>query len=381
MPKPPISSPWSWGIAALCFLAACASSQAESPPAAPPAPQVSVARVVARTVNDWQDFTGRLEAVHTVELRPRVSGTIDAVRFTEGTRVKKDQILFQIDARPFREDVNRLTAELARGESQLKLARTNLARAEKLLKSGATSANEYDQLSGGEAVASANVSAVRAALASARLNLAYTDVRSPIAGRASYALITEGNLVSNASLLTRVVSDDPIYAYFDMDEATFLRVARDRTSQATVQMGLSADDGYPNHGKLDFVDNQVDSRTGTIRARAVFDNREQRFTPGLFSRVRLLGQDRFEALLIDDKALMTDQNRKYVFVLDESGKAQRRDVQLGRIIDGLRVVHSGLTKDDKVIVQGIQKVFAPGMPVQAQEVAMLTPSENPPTRR
>jgi multidrug efflux system membrane fusion protein len=357
----------------LAALVACSRSQA-APATMPPPPQVSVAKVEVRKIQDWHDFTGRLEAVNSVDLRPRVSGHIEAVRFLEGARVKKDQVLFQIDSRAFREEVNRLSAELRRSESQLALARSNLQRGKRLLDEGATTSGEMDQLHAAEAGAAASLDGIRAALAQARLNLEFTNVRSPIAGRVSNARITAGNLVSSADLLTRIVSDDPIYTYFDVDEAAFLALAREQAAgRGAVQMGLSADAGYPNSGKLDFVDNQVDARSGTIRARAVFDNHDQRFTPGLFARVRLLTEREFEALLIDEKALMTDQNRKYVYVVDASKRAQRKDVKLGRSVDGLRIVSEGLTPDDRVIVQGIQKVFAPGMPVQAEEVAMAAP--------
>ncbi|HKU40536.1 MAG TPA: efflux RND transporter periplasmic adaptor subunit [Polyangiales bacterium] len=355
-------------LLAVVFAAACSRSQA-APATMPPPPQVSVAKPVVRKIQDWQDFTGRLEAVNSVDLRPRVSGHIQAVRFEEGARVKKDQLLFEIDARPFREEVNRLSAEQRRTESQLALARSNLQRGKRLLDEGATTAGELDQLQAAEASAAAALDGVRAALAQARLNLEFTHVRSPIAGRVSNARITAGNLVSSADLLTRIVSDDPIYTYFDVDEGSFLAL-RDLRGRAKVQMGLSSDEGYPHTGKLDFIDNQVDPRTGTIRARAVFENPDQRFTPGLFTRVRLLSDREFDALLIDEKALMTDQNRKYVFVLDEGKRAQRKDVKLGRSVDGLRIVSEGLKPDDRVIVAGIQKVFAPGMPVSAEEVAM-----------
>jgi multidrug efflux system membrane fusion protein len=360
-------------VGLIVALIGCSWSHA-APPAMPPAPQVSVAQVVVRKIQGWQDFTGRLEAVHSVDVRPRVSGHIEAVRFVEGARVKRDQVLFQIDSRSFREEVNRLSAELRRSESQLTLARANLQRGKRLLDEGAATAGQMDQLQAAEVGAAASLDGIRAALAQARLNLEFADVRSPIAGRVSNARITAGNLVSSADLLTRVVSDDPVYTYFDVDEASFLALTREQAGgKGAVQMGLSADVGYPYTGKLDFVDNQVDPRTGTIRARAVFANPDQRFTPGLFARVRVLTDGEFEALLIDEKALLTDQNRKYVYVLDANKRAQRRDVTLGRSVEGLRIVTEGLARGDRIIVQGIQKVFAPGMPVQAEEVAMVAP--------
>jgi len=367
----------SWLSLFLLLAAACSSTHA-APPAgsAPPPPEVSVARVVSKSVHDWQDFTGRLEAVHSVELRPRVSGHIEAVLFEEGAQVKKGQVLFKIDPRPFREDVNRLAAKLRRGESQLAFARQNHQRGEKLLSEGAATAGDFDRLVAAQADAAANLDSVRASLELARLNLEFTNVRAPIDGRASYAMIQSGNLVQSGSVLTRIVSEHPIHAYFDVDEATFLATTRARAGKPTLQMGLSGEQGYPHTGKLDFVDNQLDPRTGTIRARGIFDNHDRRFTPGLFTRVRLQNQESFQALLVDDKALLTDQDRRYVYVVDDTGKAQRKDVKLGRMIDGLRVVQSGLSVGDRVIVRGIQKVFMPGMPVKATEVAMAGPDKS-----
>jgi membrane fusion protein, multidrug efflux system len=353
------------------FLLACSRSHAEPAKAgAPPAPQVSVAKVLVRQVQDWQDFTGRLQPVQTVELRARVSGHIQSVSFTEGARVEKDQVLFRIDSRPFREEANRLEAELRRAESQLKLARANLQRGQRLIHEGAASQNDLDQLQSAESSGAAGLDSIRAALSQARLNLEFCNIRSPIEGRVSSAMITVGNLISSADLLTRIVSDDSIYSYFDVDEAMFLALSREPPRSATVQMGLSGEEGYPHRGRLDFIDNQVDPRTGTIRARAVFDNPEQRLTPGLFARVRLMLNRRFDANLVDEKALLTDQDRKFVYVVDQDGRAQRKDVQLGRSIEGLRIVKAGLTPEDRVIVQGVQKVFAAGMPVKAEEIAM-----------
>lgn len=362
------------GLTALgaVFVLACSHTQAEpAKPAAPPAPQVSVAKVLVRQVQDWQDFTGRLQPVQMVDLRARVSGHIQAVSFTEGSRVQKDQVLFRIDARPFREEVNRLEAEQRRAESQLTLARANLQRGQRLIHEGAASQNDLDQLQSAEASGAASLDSIRAGLSQARLNLEFSNVRSPIDGRVSNAMITVGNLVSSADLLTRIVSDDSIYSYFDVDEAMFLALSREPPRAATVQMGLSSDDGYPYRGQLDFIDNQVDARTGTIRARAVFDNHDQRLTPGLFARVRLMLNRTFDANMIDEKALLTDQDRKFVYVVDKDGHAQRKDVQLGRSVDGLRIVKAGLDAEDRVIVQGVQKVFMPGMPVKAEEIAMV----------
>jgi membrane fusion protein, multidrug efflux system len=257
--------------------------------------------------------------------------------------------------------------------AQAELARSDAARARKLLEVRAISQEEHDQRVTAEAQVAAGVRAAEAALAAARLNLEFTQVRSPIDGRAGRARVTTGNLVNAGSdLLTTVVSLDPVYVSFDGDEQAFLRSAdlARRGGRNTVNVGLAHEDGYPHEGRLDFVDNQVDPATGTIRLRAVLNNGERRFTPGLFARVRLQGNAPQTALLIDERAILTDQDRKYVYVLGADHRAERRDILLGRMAGGLRIVSAGLSAGDRVIVHGVQKVFFPGMPVQPQIIAM-----------
>ncbi|HBK47380.1 MAG TPA: efflux transporter periplasmic adaptor subunit, partial [Xanthomonadaceae bacterium] len=236
-----------------------------------------------------------------------------------------------------------------------------------------------------------DVLAAQAAVDQARLNLEWTQVRAPIDGRAGRAMVTAGNLVSagdSASVLTTLVSLDKVFVYFDADEGTFLRYSQmarsgerpsEREGSLPVRVALVGEDGYPHAGKVDFLDNQVTRSTGTIRVRAVLDNAERRFTPGLYARVQLLGSGEFKAMLVDDKAVLTDQDRKYVYVVDKEGKAQRRDVVLGRTAEGLRIVERGLAEGDRVIVDGVQKVFMPGMPVEAKAVAMAAPPAPPRT--
>ena len=366
-------------------LSGCNSSEAKEG-AAPPAPEVSVAEVVARDVTQWDEFTGRIEAVESVEIRPRVGGYIEKVLYREGQEVRKNDLLFLIDPRPYRAALAQAGAELARAQTQAALARTEATRAGTLKEAHAISQEEYEQRVAGEAQAGANVHAAQAAVDIARLNLEFTEVRSPINGRAGQALVTAGNLVSaqtGQTLLTTVVSLDPVYVYFQGDEQTYLRygkMARDgerpssRDAHNPVQVGLANEDGFPHAGTMDFVDNQLDPATGTIRARAVLDNRDRVFTPGLFARVKLLGSGTAPALLIDDKAVLTDQDRKYVYVLGADNKAQRRDVKLGRLNDGLRVVTEGLSAGDQVVVSGVQKIFFPGMAVKPQTVAMGEPA-------
>ena len=368
-------------LLATVLLAGCGSSHAQGAAAAPPTPEVSVAEVVVRDVAQWDEFTGRIEAVETVEVRPRVGGYIEKVNFAEGKEVKKGDVLFVIDQRPYRAELNRLQAELARARSEADLARSQVARAQKMIDVNAISREEYDQRVAATAQAVASVHGAEAALETAKLNLEFSEVRSPIDGRAGQALVTAGNLVSTASatVLTTVVSIDPVYAYFQGDEQTYLRygkMARDgerassRDAHNPVFVGLANEEGFPHEGYMDFVDNQVDAATGTIRGRAVLANKDRVFTPGLFARIKLLGSGTHSSLLIDDKAVLTDQDRKYVYVLGADNKAERRDVKIGRTDNGLRVVTDGLAAGDRVIVNGVQKVFFPGMQVKPLAVAM-----------
>jgi len=354
------------------LVTACADSAAEWG-GQPPPPEVSVATVVVQRINDWDEFTGRVESPETVQIRPRVSGYLHEVSYTEGREVAKGDVLFVIDQRPYRAALAQAEAELARARAQAALADSEVVRARKLLESRAISQEEHDQAIAAGAQAAANVGAVEAAVELARLDLEFTEVRSPIAGLAGRANVTAGNLVSSSdSLLTTVVSLDPVYVYFESDEQVYLRSADlgQRGTQNTVFVGLATDQGFPHEGVLDFVDNQVDPATGTIRARAVLDNDDRRFTPGLFARVRLQSIDSETAILIDERAILTDQDRRFVYLLDQNNTAQRRDVQLGKSVEGLRIITSGLAQGDQVIVHGVQKIFFPGMPVQARTIAM-----------
>ena len=360
-------------------IAAC-NSEAAPADAMPPAPEVSVATVLSKQVRQWDEFTGRVAAVETVELRPRVSGYVERVAFQEGQEVRKGDLLFAIDQRPYRATLESALAGLERARSEARLAQTQDVRAQTLVEAKAISREEFETRKAATAQGNAGVRAAEAAVAAARLDLQFTQVRSPIDGRAGRALMTEGNLAqADATLLTTVVSLDPVHVYFESDEQSFLRysdLARkgERTrSSNPVRVGLANEAGYPHAGVVDFIDNQVDPRTGTIRARAVLRNPDRVFTPGLFARVQLQGSGEFKALLIDDKAVLTDQDRKYVYVLGPKNAAMRKDVVLGRMADGLRVVESGLTPQDKVIVHGVQKVFFPGMPVAPKTIAMGAP--------
>lgn len=372
-----------FALGMLAFALTACDSTSAAPPAAPPPPAVSAAEVVARQVTYWDEFPGRVAAIENVEIRPRVGGYIEAVKFREGDDVRKGDVLFVIDRRPFQAQAARAEAELLRARTQAGLARTQAERARKLLEGRVISQEEYDERIAADAGADAAVRAAAAAAESARLDLAYTEVRSPIDGRAGQALITAGNLVApNASLLTTVVSMDRIHVYFESDEQSFLRYAgmarrgersAARDARHPVQVALAGEADFPHRGELDFMDNHLDPATGTIRARAVLDNADRLLTPGLFARVKLLGSGRIDAILIDERAVLTDQDRKYVYVLDAENRAQRRDIRLGRESDGLRVVTDGLNAGERIVVHGVQKVFMPGMPVAPQEILMGAP--------
>src|SRR5262245_8132916 len=358
-------------IALAAFVSACANTAAQQPP--PPPPQVAVANVIERDVTEWDEFTGRLQAVDSVEVRPRVSGYVSAVRFSEGAIVRKGDLLFQIDARPFQAEVDRLKAELDRAHATVQRANSELARAERLRTENAISNEEHDRRAAFAQESAAQVSAVEAALRAAELNLEFTHVTSPINGRVSRAIVTEGNLVSSgpgqATLLTTVVSLDPVYAYFDADEQIYLKYTAggDKSRRGSIgrhiRMALSSEEGFPREGELDFIDNQLDGTTGTIRGRAVFRNPDGRLTPGLFVRLRLAGGGTYHGLLIQDRAVGTDLSTKFVYVVSPKKEIEYRPVTLGPIVDGLRVVRTGLKPGEAVVVNGLQRI-RPGVPVQ-----------------
>ncbi|MBT1713060.1 efflux RND transporter periplasmic adaptor subunit [Enterobacter dykesii] len=366
------------------LLVGCDNSVAQN--AAPPAPAVSAADVVVKSISQWDSFNGRIEAVESVQLRPRVSGYIDKVNYTDGQEVKKGEVLFTIDDRTYRAALEQAQANLARAKTQASLAQSEANRTDKLVNTNVVSREEWEQRRSAATQAQADIRAAQAAVDAAQLNLDFTKVTAPIDGRASRALITSGNLVTagdTASVLTTLVSQKTVYVYFDVDESTYLhyqnlaRSGQGASSNHTalpVEIGLTGEEGYPHQGKVDFLDNQLTPSTGTIRMRALLDNAQRQFTPGLFARVRLPGSAEFKATLIDDKAVLTDQDRKYVYIVDKEGKAQRRDITPGRLADGLRIVRQGLNPGDRVIVEGLQKVFMPGMPVNAKTVAMTATS-------
>lgn len=366
--------------ACLAFAAVLAGCRPKPPPAPPP-PAVEVAAAIERDVSDWDEFTGRIEPVDSVRIRPRVTGYIDRVAFTEGSFVKKGALLFEIDPRPYRAALARAEADLTAARTRAELAKNEVARGDRLLAARAISQEEYDERVNRARETAAAVQAADAAVQMARLDLEFTRVTAPIAGRTSRAEVTVGNLVqsgANATLLTTVVSTDRVYVGFEGDEQVYLkygemsRRGEDPQLPAAhnkVLMGLSNEQGFPHEGHLVFVDNQLDPRTGTISGRAVFDNASGMFTPGLFARIKLVGSGTFHAVLVRDRAIGTDQDQKFVMVLGPDDKVLYRPVKLGRVIGGLRIVTEGVKAGDVVVVNGLQRVH-PGMTVQPTRVPM-----------
>ena len=346
-----------------------------------PVPNVPVAEVVTRKVALSVEFTGHLEATKVIELRPRVGGAIDAVSVPEGGLVRPGQLLFQIDPRPFQVALDAAKGQLQQAAVLLDQAEINFKRVESLAPKGTVSRKTFDDAQAERRQRQAQVEIAKAAVVAAELDLSFTRVTAPIGGRVDRVLVSEGNLVAGgnagaATLLTTIVSTDPLYAYFDIDEATYLElVVRARAIESgkvsgkmLVQVGLMTDAGFPHAGEFDFLGNRVDRSTGTIRARAIVKNPDGRLAPGLFARVNLVTAEPVQTVLIDDQAIGIDQGRRYVLVLGTEDKAEYRPVELGPMIDGLRVVSAGLNTGEKIIVKGLVR---PGMRVAPQMISML----------
>jgi RND family efflux transporter MFP subunit len=351
----------------LALLAACGQKPdgAGGPGGPGGPPPVSVAPATQREVQEFDEFTARLEAPDTVDVRARVAGTVEAVRFKEGQVVRKGDPLFTIDARAFKAEVARAEAQVAAVKTQADLARADLARSEKLVAVNAVSQQEIDQLRSALRAAEANLKSAEAALVQAKLNVEYATITAPVAGRTSRANVTPGNLVGVGDpVLTTLVSSDKVYAYFDASEATYLKYMRAAKAPTAVQMGLSNEQGFPHTGKLDFVDNRLNPATASIRARAVFDNKNGQFTPGLYARVKLGGSATYSGVVVPDRAITTDQTHKIVLIVGPNNIVQPRPVQPGALVDGMRVVQ-GVKAGELVIVDGLLRAF-PGAPVTPQ---------------
>lgn len=351
------------------------AGQEEAPAAPAPAAAVDVAEVVSRTITDWRGYSGRLEAVDRVEIRPLVSGTLTAVHFQDGALVRKGDVLFTIDPRPYAAEVARVQGQLAAAEARDAYAASELARGQRLLSDNAIAKRDFEEKQNAAREAAANLQAARAALEAARLNLEYTRITAPVTGRISRAQVTVGNVVAAGAAsapLTTLVSTARMYAAFDVDEPTYLKMAqasRAGSGAIPVYLGLANEEGHPRKGTVSFIDNRLDVASGTIRVRAVFDNPDGQLIPGLYARVQLGGGKPRDALLIDERAVGTDQDKRFVLVLDEGNRARYREVRLGSASGGLRVVDAGLKAGERIVVNGLQRV-RPGEPVTPREVPM-----------
>jgi len=340
-----------------------------------PAMEVDVAMVVSKTITDYQNYSGRLEAVDKVEIRPLVPGTIIAVHFADGALVKKGDALFTIDPRPYVAAVDQAAAQLAAAQARNGYTSTDAARAERLLADNAIAKRDYDEKQNASHEAAANLKAAQAALETAKINLTYTQITAPVSGRVSRAEMTVGNIVSTGSsapLLTTLVSVSPIYASFDVDEQTYLRyLSRDSRASVPVSLGLANEEGFSREGKVASVDNQLNTGSGTIRVRARFDNADASLVPGLYARIKVGGGTPHPAVLIDDAAIGTDQDKKFVMVVDADNRVQYREVTPGTLSEGMRVIVKGLQPGERIVVNGLQRV-RPNDVVKANSVAMAS---------
>jgi RND family efflux transporter MFP subunit len=379
------TSPFLFILAGLILV--LASCKQEGAPTPPP-PKVTVSQPVVRELIEWDEYTGRLEAVESVEVRARVSGYLESIHFKDGQIVKKGDLLFVIDPRPYQAELDQTEAELKLAKARLKLAQDNLARAKKLLSARAISEEEADTRSSDERVARATVEQAEAAIEAAILNVEFTHVTAPISGRISRKLVTEGNLINGGTggtLLTTIVSLDPIYCYAEADEQSFLKYTRlaqegKRPSSREVRnpayLALADETGFPHKGYVDFVDNQLDPNTGTIRGRGIFPNPDLTLTPGLFARIRIPGSGQYEAILIPDEAIGSDQSQRFVMIVNNQNTTEYRKVVLGPIVNGLRIIREGVKPQDWVIVKGVQRVVKPGVKVDPQREKITPKDEN-----
>jgi membrane fusion protein, multidrug efflux system len=350
-------------------------SAADKKPSSPAA--VEVAAVTPRPIRLSDEFNGRVASINSVDVRARVTGYVDNVAYREGDSVKRGDLLFVIDPRPYRDALDSAKASLERETAAAAFANIQAKRAQTLNASNAISQEEYQNRDSDLSQSIARVHEAEAAVATAELNLSFTEVRSPVDGRTSRAQLTRGNLAqADQTVLTTVVSQDPVYVYFDCDEQSYLRF-QERVHRGSgvssanpVRVALANETGFPHVGRVDFLDNQVTPSTGTIRARVVLPNPDHLLAPGLYARVQLESSGAVQALLVDDRAILTDQDQKYVYVVGPGNVAQRKDVVTGSMADGLRLIRTGLSPGDKVIVSGLQQIYFPGAPVAPTEVAM-----------
>jgi RND family efflux transporter MFP subunit len=360
-------------VVMLCgVLAGCSQAPANPFGGPPPKPEVDVALPKVESVGDFEDFPGRVEAISAVEVRARVTGYLEKAHFREGEEVKKGDLLFEIDSRPYDAALARAEGSITQMEGRLKRLENDYQRANNLLPQRGISHEEFDKVAGDRAEALGSVKVAKADRDSAALNVSFTKVRAPIDGKVSRRMIDPGNLVkADDTVLTTIVSLDPVYAYFDLDERSTLKAQRlvregkikwSLDSTLPVFMGLADERDFPHKGNIDFADNRVDSDTGTWRIRARFNNPDRSLLPGLFVRMHFPIGEPYQALLVAEQALGTDQGQKFIYVADDDGKVSYRRIKVGRLHQGRRVVTEGLTATDKVVVTGLQRI-RPGVEV------------------
>ncbi len=362
-----------WMAFALCTLSTGCKESAQMPPAAPP--PVTVATPIRKEIVEWDEYTGRTAAVESVDIRPRVSGYIDRIGFKDGQIVKPGDVLFVIDPRPYQDVLDQANANLQSADAERQLQIANLARAEKLFQTNVTAKEQYDTSVAERNRAVAQFAQAQASVASAELNMDFTQVRSPVEGRISRQLVTRGNLVqADSTVLATVVSVDPIYAYFDMDERTVEKYVDQmkrgklqdpRASAIPLYLQLEGEIGFPHEGVIDYVNNTYNASTGTLQIRGRFRNEDESLYPGAFVRIRIAGTPKHDAILITDQAVGTDQGQKFVLLVDSNSVVQMRPVELGPIVDEWRVVRKGLGPDERVIIDGLVNA-RPGNKVTAQ---------------
>lgn len=379
--KTPLGPYLGWTAITLALTLPGCSSPSESATVSPPPPQVKIAQPLHRETTEWDEYTGRVEAVNAVDVRARVNGYLDKVNFTAGSKVNKGDLLFLIDPKPFKAQLNYAVAELERTKTKRDLAKNDLARAENLLRAKAISTEEYDARNKGLREADAAVSSAEANVYTAKLNLDYTEIRAPISGRIGREMVTAGNLINaggEATLLTTIVSTDPVYVYVDADEQSVLKYRRQSQQQKNgsadlkgtpVQLAVADEADFSHQGRLDYVAPSEDPATGTVSLRGVFANPDELLSPGFFARMRVQGSTAYPATLLPDRAIATDQAQRFVWVVNAENQTSYRPVTPGARIGQLRVIREGLQPDEWVVVEGAQKL-KPGITVAPERISL-----------
>lgn len=365
--------------AGMLTLAACDISPAPQPPRQEAS--VKIARPLQQEITEWDEYTGRIEAIESVDVRARVGGYLEKINFKAGARVKKGDLLFVIDPKPFKAQLNYANAELERAKTKHELAKNDLARAENLFKAKAISIEEFDARQKGLRETAAAVASAEANVYTAKLNLDYSEIRAPIGGRIGRELVTAGNLIKDGgegTLLTQIVSTDPVYVYVDADEKSLLKYRRRAQQQAqgsadlkgtVVQLAVSDESDFPHRGRLDYVAPQANATTGTVSLRGVFDNHQELLSPGFFARMRVRGSDPYQAVLLPDRAIGSDQAQRFVWVVKPDNQLEYRQITPGVLIGQMRVIRDGVKADDWVVVEGAQKL-RPGISVKPERIVL-----------